>query len=155
MPSTYITLSGLEKLRSELEYLRNVKRPEIASYLHDSNGGDDFDGDTSPELDLARQQQAFIEGRILELEILLSDPNIIDNHIHSETVDIGSRVTISEGNEDPVSYTIVGPVEAAPVHGLISFASPLGHALMGHRAGDDVLVNSPGGIYQVRIINVE
>jgi transcription elongation factor GreA len=155
MPSTYITLSGLEKLRSELEYLRNVKRPEIASYLHDSNGGDDFDGDTSPELDLARQQQAFIEGRILELEILLSDPNIIDNHIHGETVDIGSRVTISEGNEDPVSYTIVGPVEAAPVHGLISFASPLGHALMGHRAGDDVLVNSPGGIYQVRIINVE
>lgn len=155
MPSTYITLSGLEKLRSELEYLRNVKRPEIASYLHDSNGGDDFDGDTSPELDLARQQQAFIEGRILELEILLSDPNIIDNHIHGETVDIGSRVTISEGNEEPVSYTIVGPVEAAPVHGLISFASPLGHALMGHRAGDDVLVNSPGGIYQVRIINVE
>lgn len=155
MPSTYVTLSGLEKLRSELEYLRKVKRPEIASYLHDSNGGDDFDGDTSPELDLARQQQAFIEGRILELEILLSDPKLIDDHVHGETVDIGSRVTISEGKEEPVSYTIVGPVEASPVHGLISFASPLGHALMGHRSGDDVVVNSPGGVYQVHIINVE
>lgn len=154
MPSTYLTLSGFERLNGELEYLRSVKRQEIAYYLSDSNGGNDSDGEISPEFALARQEQAFIEGRILELESLLSNPDIIDNHLHGETVDIGSRVTITENSEDPVSYTIVGPAEASPVHGLISFASPLGSALIGHRSGDDIIVNAPGGIYQVHIIGV-
>jgi len=75
--------------------------------------------------------------------------------LHGDSVDIGSRVTISENNEKPVTYTIVGPVEASPAHGLISFASPLGNALIGRRSGEDVVVNSPGGIYQVHIIEVK
>ena len=154
MSSAHLTKSGQERLQAELEYLRGVKRQEIASSLRDSNGGNDSDGEISPEYTLARNQQAFIEGRILELEILLSDPDIIDNHFHGDTVDIGSRVTISENDQDIVTYTIVGPVEASPVQGLISFASPLGSALIGHRSGDDVLINSPGGIYLVRIIDV-
>ena len=154
MPSTYLTKSGFEKLFGELEYLRRVKRQEIAFSLRDSNGGNDSEGDISPEFALAREKQAFVEGRILELESLLSDPDIIDNHLHGDTVDIGSRVTITENNENPVTYTIVGPAEASPVHGLISFVSPLGSALIGHRSGDDVIVNSPGGIYQVHIMEV-
>jgi transcription elongation factor GreA len=154
MPSTYLTYSGFERLHGELEFLRGVKRQEIATYLKDSDGGKDSEGDISPEFVLARQQQAFIEGRILELETLLSNPDIIDNHLHGEFVDIGSRVTITENNENAVSYTIVGPVEASPVQGLISYASPLGSALIGHRSGDDVIVNAPGGVYQVHILEV-
>jgi transcription elongation factor GreA len=155
MPSTYLTKSGFERLFGELEFLKRVKRQEIAYSLRESNGGNDTDGDISPEYSLAREKQAFIEGRILELETLLSDPDIIDNRLHGDSVDIGSRVTISENNEKPVTYTIVGPVEASPAHGLISFASPLGNALIGRRSGEDVVVNSPGGIYQVHIIEVK
>ncbi|MBK5107415.1 MAG: GreA/GreB family elongation factor [Anaerolineales bacterium] len=154
MPSTHLTLSGYEKLHGELDYLRRTKRQEITALLRDSIGGFEIDGDNDPEFELAKDQQAFIEGRIRELETLLSDPDIIDNHLHGETVDIGSRVLITENNEGPLSYTIVGPVEASPVHGLISYASPLGSALIGHRSGDDVIVNAPGGVYQVHIIEV-
>ena len=81
MPSTYLTKSGYERLHAELQYLRSVKRQEVASILRDSNGGADSDGDISPEYNLARDQQAFIEGRIQELELLLSDPDFIENHI--------------------------------------------------------------------------
>jgi transcription elongation factor GreA len=103
---------------------------------------------------MAKNQQAFIEGRIQELEILLSNPEIIDQHQHGDIVDIGSRVTISEIDGSSVSYTIVGPAEASPANGLISFASPLGDSLIGHLAGDEVIVKAPGGVYQVRIIEV-
>lgn len=154
MPSTYLTLSGFEKLQSELEYLRKVKREEIAALLRESNGGQEIDGDSDPEFDMAKQQQAFIEGRIQDLETLLSNPFIIDQEMHGEIVEIGSRVTISENGGIPVSYTIVGPVEASPVHGLISFASPLGSSLIGHSAGDEVVVKAPGGIYPIHILEV-
>ena len=154
MPSTYLTRSGFEKLIDELDFLRKVKRQEIAALLRETNGGDGFDGDTNPEFDMAKQQQAFIEGRVLELETLLSNPGIIDDSSHGDFIDMGSRVKIMENNEDPVSYTIVGPVEASPANGLISFASPLGSSLIGHSAGDDVIVKAPGGVYQVRIIEV-
>ena len=154
MPSTYLTQSGFEKLINELDFLRKVKRQEIAALLRESNGGDDFDGDSNPEFDMAKQQQSFIEGRILELETLLSNPGIIDDSSHGDFVDMGSRVKIMENNEEPVSYTIVGPAEASPANGLISFASPLGHSLIGHSAGDEIIVRAPGGIYQVRILEV-
>ena len=154
MPSTYLTLSGFEKLQGELEYLRREKRQEIAALLRESNGGNKIDDDNDPEFAIAKNQQAFIEGRIRDLESLLSNPDIIDHHLHGDSVDIGSRVMISENDGSPVSYTIVGPVEASPVQGLISFASPLGSSLIGHSAGDDVIVKAPGGVYQVRIIEV-
>lgn len=154
MPSTYLTISGIEKLEGELEYLRNVKRQEISSLLRDTNGGDDFDGDTDPEFEIVKQQQAFIEGRIQELETLLSNPIIIEDSSHGDFVEMGSRVRIMENDEEPVTYTIVGPAEASPANGLISFASPLGHSLIGHIAGDEVIVNAPGGIYLVRILEV-
>jgi transcription elongation factor GreA len=149
MPTTYLTSSGFEKLLVELEYLRKVKRPEIAALRRESNGSNENDGDTDPEFAMAKNQQAFIEGRIQELEILLSNPEI-----NGDIVDIGSRVTISEIDGSSVSYTIVGPAEASPANGLISFASPLGDSLIGHLAGDEVIVKAPGGVYQVRIIEV-
>ena len=154
MPPTYLTLSGYEKLKNELEYLRRVKREEVAALLRDSNGGNEIDGDTDPEFAMAKEQQAFIEGRIQDLESLLSNPIIIDNQNHGDMVEIGSKVTISENGDDPVSYTIVGPAEAAPVQGLISFASPLGSALLGHSVGDEVVVKAPVGVYPVHILEV-
>jgi transcription elongation factor GreA len=154
VPSTYLTKSGFEGLSKELEFLRKVKRQEIADLLRDSNGGDEFDGDTDPEFSIAKHQQAFLEGRILELENLLSNPFIIDHYLHSDVVEVGSKVTISEDGGDPVSYTIVGPAEASPSVGLISFASPLGSAMIGHSAGDQVIVKSPGGMYRVCIQEV-
>lgn len=154
MPPTYLTLSGFQKLQSELDYLRKVKRQEIAALLRDSNGGYEIDGDSDPEFEMAKQQQAFIEGRIQDLETLLSNPIIIDQGMHGEIIDIGSRVTISENGGTPVTYTIVGPVEASPAHGLISFASPLGNSLIGHSAGDEVVVKAPGGVYPVHILDV-
>ena len=155
MPSTYLTLPGFVKLQDELNFLRMVKRQEITALLRDTAGGDDFDGDANTEFDVVKQQQAFIEGRILELELLLSNPDIIDHHLHSNNVEIGSRVTISENEENLETYTIVGPVEASPVQGLISYMSPLGSALIGHLPGDDVVVRAPGGIYMVKILEVD
>lgn len=154
MPSTYLTKSGLENLLNELEFLRKVKRKEIADLLRDSNGGDEFDGDMEPEYAMARNEQAFIEGRILELETLLSNPIIIDECTHGDIVDVGSKVTISEEGSEPVGYTIVGPAEASPISGLISYASPLGRSLIGHCSGDEVVVRAPGGMYRVRILEV-
>ncbi|MFL7892322.1 MAG: GreA/GreB family elongation factor [Anaerolineales bacterium] len=154
MSSSYLTRAGVEKLQKELEFLRTVKRVEVAALLHDSNGSLEFDGDSDPEFVMVKEQQAFIEGRILELEILLSNPTIIDQKSPSGIVEIGSQVKISESGEIPVAYTIVGPTEAAPVDGLISFASPLGSALLGHRSGEEVMVKSPGGIYTVKILEI-
>ena len=154
MPSTYLTTSGYKKLQNELEYLRNIKRPEIAALLRATNGWDQSDGDSDPEFDMAKHQQAFIEGRIQELEALLSNPGIIDDFLHGEYVEIGSKVTISENGEEPVTYTIVGPVEASPAEGLISFMSPFANSLLGHSAGDEVTINAPGGAYLVRILEV-
>lgn len=154
MPSSYLTRSGLEKLQTELDFLRNVKRQEIAAILRESTAGNEIDGDMDTEFAMAKFQQSFIEGRIQELESLLSDPDIIDQHLHGDIVEIGSRVKIEENNEAPLTYTIVGPAEASPANGMISFASPLGSALIGHSAGDEIIVKAPGGVYQVRILEV-
>lgn len=154
MPSTYLTLAGFEKLQGELEYLRKVKREEIAALLRETNGGQEIDGDSDPEFAMVKQQQAFIEGRIQDLETLLSNPIIIDHQLDGDIVEIGSRVTISENGGEPVSYTIVGPAEASPTHGLISFASPLGSSLIGHSVGDEVAVKAPGGVYPVHILEI-
>ena len=91
MPSAYLTLSGIEKLQNELEHLRKVKRPEIARLLRDTNAWDQSDGDSDPEFDMAKHQQAFIEGRIQEIEILLSNPSIIDEYLHGDIVEIHLR----------------------------------------------------------------
>jgi transcription elongation factor GreA len=154
MSVSYLTQAGVEKLQKELEYLRNVKRVEVAALLQDSAGSYEIDGEGDPEFTIAKEQQAFIEGRIQEIEILLSNPVIIDRSQQSDLVDIGSQVTISESGEEPVTYTIVGPVEAAPTQGLISFASPLGSALLGRHSGEEVMVRSPGGIYTVKILAI-
>ncbi len=153
MGPTYLTPEGLERLRKELEYLRTVKRKEVAERLRAAleEGGELIE---NAEYEAAKNEQAFIEGRIQELEHLLANAQIIEEH-HTGVVDLGSRVTVEEEDGSRSVYTIVGPMEAAPREGLISNESPLGKALLGHKVGDEVEIKAPGGAFKVRIVHIE
>lgn len=151
----YLTREGYEKLSQELEYLRTVKRQEVAQRLHDALDGEELI--ENAEYEAAKNEQAFIEGRIQELEILLASARIIEDEQRLPgIVQIGTKVTIQEDGFEPETYRIVGPVEADPSAGKISNESPLGKALMEHKVGDVVSVRlQDGSSYQVRILKVE
>ncbi len=148
----YLTREGYERLRAELEYLRTVRRQEVARRLHEALA----DGDIleNAELEAARNEQAFVEGRIMELEMLLGAAEVIEEEAPSGTVNVGSRVTVVEGDGPPEVYHIVGPAEASPSEGKISYESPLGKALLGHRVGDEVRVNAPARTMVFRILDI-
>jgi transcription elongation factor GreA len=107
------------------------------------------------EYEAAKNEQAFVEGRIQELEILLANARVIEETGHMEVVQVGARVTIQEDGAEPEKYTIVGPAEANPRQGLISNESPLGRAIIGHRQNDKVRVDAPAGSFSVVIVKVE
>ncbi len=152
MPPSFMTQEGFDKLQEELKYLRSVKRQEVADRLHEAMDGGELIEDA--EYEAAKNEQAFVEGRIQELEILLANARVIEENTKKDTVQVGAKVTIQEDGQDPEEYTIVGPVEARPRNGRISNESPLGRALMDHRAGDNVEVEAPGGSFVVRILKV-
>jgi transcription elongation factor GreA len=153
MPSSFLTRNGYEKLQDELEYLRTVKRQEVAQRLHEAMEGGELIEDA--EYEAAKNEQAFVEGRIQELEMLLANARVIEETAKSEVVQVGAKVTIQEEDCEPEMYTIVGPAEADPREGRISNESPLGRALMDHRPEDKVRVDAPGGAFFVRILKVE
>ncbi len=158
MPPSFLTRQGYQKLQEELEYLRTVKRQEVARRLHEAvEGGADMGVDLDAEYEAAKNEQAFTEGRIQELELLLANAHIIEETGKMDVVQVGAKVTILEldNGTEPECYTIVGPAEANPREGRISNESPLGRALMDHRAGDVVRVDAPGGTFTVRIEKVE
>jgi transcription elongation factor GreA len=153
MTTTFLTRDGYRKLQDELDYLRTYKRQEIAQRLHDAmDGGELIE---NAEYEAAKNEQAFVEGRIKELEILLATAHVIDeNSMASETVQIGSTVTIQEDGADSEVYTIVGAAEANPASGRISNESPLGKALLNHKVGERVQVDAPAGAFAVKILKV-
>jgi transcription elongation factor GreA len=153
MPPSYLTRQGYQKLQEELEYLRTVKRQEVAQRLHEAMEGGELIEDA--EYEAAKNEQAFVEGRIQELEVLLANARIIDEGGHRDVVQVAAKVSIQEGDNEPELYTIVGPAEANPRQGRISNESPLGRALMDHRAGDLVKVDAPGGSFYVKILKVD
>jgi len=154
MPVTYLTREGYDKLQEELEYLRTVKRREVAERLHEAMEGGELIEDA--EYEAAKNEQAFVEGRIHELETILANARVIDPSLsRSEIVQVGAKVTIQEGSNEPETYTIVGPAEANPRSGRISNESPLGRALIDHRVGDEVRVDAPDGPFTVKILKVE
>ena len=154
MPSSFLTRSGYKKLQEELDYLRTVKRQEVAVRLHEAMEGGELIEDA--EYEAAKNEQAFVEGRIQELEILLANARIIEeDHAKMDVVQVAATVTIQEEDREPEVYTIVGPAEANPRQGRISNESPLGRALMDHRAGDKVRIDAPGGSFFVQILKVE
>jgi transcription elongation factor GreA len=153
----YLTPEGLRELEERLNYLRNVRRPQVAERLHQalSEGGELTE---NAEYDDAKSEQAFLEGEIMRLESILSNARIIeiDQSAASDVVKLGDRVAIQEkGQRKQEVYQIVGQAEANPREGKISNESPLGKALIGRKLGDKVVVKAPDGdiIYTIKAIN--
>ncbi len=153
MATSFLTQEGYRKLQEELEVLRTQRRQEIAERLHEAmEGGELID---NAEYEAAKNEQAFVEGRIKELEILLATARVVEEVGPADSVQVGSRVTIREDGAEEEQYTIVGAAEADPRLGKISNESPLGKALMNKKAGDTVQVDAPAGSFTVTIIKVE
>jgi len=146
---TFLTPEGHQKLLEELQYLKSVRRLEVAAAIHEAK----MDGDVmeNASYEEAKRQQAFLEGRIMTVEALLDSAVLIETNGSGDVVDLGSRVTVVEAGFEPESYTIVGSTEANPGDGRISNESPLGKALMGHRVGERVTFDTPGGQVVVEI----
>jgi transcription elongation factor GreA len=131
MPTNFLTKEGFQKLQEELDYLHTTKRQEVAARLHEAmEGGELIE---NAEYEAAKNEQAFVEGRIQELDLLLA---------------------IKEGNFEAETFIIVGAAEANPREGKISNESPIGKAILGHKLGDVVKVETPGGTYNVKIMKV-
>ena len=153
MTDSFLTREGYQKLQDELDYLRTTKREEIAARLREAADGEDLI--ENAEYEAAKNEQAFVEGRIKDLEILLATAKIIEEPAVVGLVQVGSRVTIQEvGSRTKEEYEIVGAAEANPMDGHISNESPLGKALLNHKAGETIQVDSPEGKYEVKIIEV-
>jgi len=151
---TFLTREGQQKLEEELHYLQTVRRQEVAERLHAAM--EEGDIDENAEYDDAKNEQAFVEGRILTLEAMLKNAVLIDEQGKSnDEVVLGSKITVVEGDNPPEVYHLVGAAEADPTRGKISNESPLGKALMGRRVGDTVQVNAPAGLLTFRISAIE
>jgi len=150
----YITAEGLTKLEDELEHLISVRRQEVALRLREAiQGGDELIDNA--EYEAAKNEQAFVEGRIIEIERILAKAQIIEHNNKSDTIEIGSTVTFKEGNKKPETFTIVGAAEANPKEGLISNESPLGSALLNKHAGDAVEVEAPDGVIRFKVVKIK
>ena len=151
--AVYVTAEGLKKLEEELKHLRTVRRQEVAQRLHEAmEGGELID---NAEYEAAKNEQAFIEGRILEIEHMLAQAKLIEPGESTDYVGIGNTVVVKQDSKKRETFTIVGAAEADPKNGLISNESPLGQALLGHQVGDEVEVNAPAGVLRFRIVKIE
>lgn len=151
--ATFLTPEGYQKLAEELDYLKTVRRLEIANAIHDAK----MDGDVSENAgyEEAKRQQAFVEGRIMTIEAMLKSAVMIEANGSSEQVSLGSLVTVVEEGFEPETYSIVGSAEADPGNGRISNESPLGKALMGRRVSDRVTYQAPSGKIVMEVLRIE
>jgi transcription elongation factor GreA len=148
---SYLSREGLEKLRQELEEMTNVRRAEVAARIHDAKEHGDLS--ENAEYEDAKNEQAFVEGRIQALEALIKNATIIDENHSTDHVQIGSTVKVESG-DGPEEFTIVGSAEASPREGRISNESPVGRALLGKRKGEKVLVRVPAGDFTYKIVSI-
>jgi transcription elongation factor GreA len=149
--TTYISKDGLEKLRHELDELVSSKRPEIAQRIHDAKEHGDLT--ENAEYEDAKNEQAFVEGRIQLVEALIKNATLIDEHHTNDHVQIGSTVKV-DGPDGAQSFTIVGSTEAKPTEGRISNESPVGRALLGRKKGESVSVSVPAGDIAYKIVSI-
>lgn len=151
---TYLTADGVKRFREELNNLKGPVRDQLSRRLRAAIQ----QGDLSENADYtsAKEEQAFIEGRILDLERILKNVIIIDELKKSgDAVVIGSIITIQEEGDVPETYTLVGPQEANPINGNISFESPIGQALLNHHKGEIIQIETPQGLIKLKIINIK
>jgi len=147
----FLTDSGRELALRQLEFLRTVKRAEVAQYLHDAKeSGDVIDNAAYED---AKNEQARLEGRIFELEQLLAKAKLI-NRVRTDVVSLGSVVHLRTSDDREYKYTLVGAFEAQPSSGRISNESPVGKALLNHKVGDMVIVSTPGGVKEYTILAI-
>ena len=151
-PTQYLTPEGEARLKAELVDLTGPRREDLAQRLRSAIQM----GDLSENADYhqAKEDQAFLEGRIQELEAILRSAVIIEKKL-SGVVEVGSHVTIQEEGFDPETFHMVGAKEADPRNGRISNESPIGSALMGHKVGETVEANTPGGKMKFKIMKIE
>ena len=147
----YVSAEGLKKIQAELEELRTVERQRVAERIHAAMEFGDFTENS--ELEQAKNDQAFLEGRIMTLEQMVKKAQLIDENAPHETVEVGSHVMV-EADGSREQYDIVGSAEAAPGEGKISNESPVGKALLGHRAGETVRLVVPAGAVEMKILAV-
>ena len=148
----YLTSEGAAKLKAELEQLRGPKRTEMAERLRRAVR----QGDLSENADyiMAKESQAFLEGRIQELELLLREAIVVDPSPASDQIQIGSTVVVVEDGHDPETFMVVGAKEAKPSEGRISNESPIGQALLGKRRGEVAEAVTPGGSIRLKVLEI-
>lgn len=149
----YLTPEGERELREELDKLVHVKRPALAERLRKAIA----QGDLSENADYkaAKEEQSFLEGRILEIEAMLQNAEIIQGTTCSDSVSLGSYVTVvEEGTERPETFRVVGTAEANPLNGMVSHESPMGRKLLGQKVGDVVRVEAPAGTIAFQITDI-
>lgn len=152
---TVLTYDGLKRLEEELQHLKTVRRKEVAEKIKEARGQGDLS--ENAEYDFAKEEQAEIEARIVTLEKMLRNAEVIDEEdLDKGVVNVGNTVTVYDRDfDEEVKYTIVGSAEADPFKGKISNESPLGIALIGHVAGDVVKVDAPDGTIEYDIRGID
>jgi transcription elongation factor GreA len=148
----HVTPEGLEKLKRNLDFLKNVRRVEMAENLHEaSSGGDTVD---NTEYQAALYEQLLLEAQISYLQSTITNAMLIEPAPGSEHVIVGVSVVVQDPDNQLATYRIVGPIEADPSQGRISFECPLGKALLNRKSGDLVKVVTPDGETSYRIVSV-
>ncbi len=149
----YLTKEGYEKLKVELENLLDNERKAVAARIKAAKEHGDLSENS--EYSDAKEQQSFVEGRIIELEHIIKNAEIIDdNHVDCKSVNLGCTVHLETSAKD-LKYKIVGSVEADPEKGLISNESPIGKALLGRTKGDTIEVSVPAGVTKYKIKKID
>ncbi|AXH98941.1 transcription elongation factor GreA [Sporosarcina sp. PTS2304] len=150
-----MTVAGKQKLEDELEYLKTVKRKEVVERIKVARSYGDLSENS--EYDSAKEDQAFVEGKISSLESMIRNAVIItEDELNTDEVQLGKTVTFKElPNGEEETYTIVGSAEANPVEGLISNDSPIAKALIGRKKGDRVKIQTPGGEMSVEVLEIK
>jgi transcription elongation factor GreA len=148
----HITKEGLVKLQAELDMLVSTRRPEVAEKI--KRAREVGSTENNAEYDDAKNEQAFIEGRILALENILRNATVIERPEQPGVVELGDAILIQNQDGKIEQYTIVGSAEADPLNGRISEVSPVGKALLGKKTGDTVKVSTPAGILELQILEV-
>jgi len=150
--TVYLTENGLQEIKDELDYLKLEKRPEVIQALKEARALGDLS--ENAEYDAARNEQAVVESRIKELEVMLEKAEIITD-INTNIVSIGTKVKIEYVDDNEIEeYSIVGSKEADPFANKISNESPIAKAIMGLKVGNVVSVDSPNGKYDVKIVEI-
>jgi transcription elongation factor GreA len=150
--TVYLTRQGVKKFEDELLHLKQDRRAEVSERIRRAK--EFTDTVDNAEYDDAKAEQAFIEGRIADLEYQLANAEIIDEHPAVDFVRLGSKVTVADASGEEEEYTIVGSAEADPRHGFISNESPVGRALLGKRVGEETDVVAPGGSFSLRVLRL-